>query len=251
MKKQFHGLKLQSIIMSYVIEIESNNKTDASIEFRKKIVIEYEKWYKGKIESLYGEKPPSDDKKIKLGNLRENSILTWAKIHQENKYLKELKLNEDVFTNKTVLDIGSGGIPSALIFKRSKIICLDPLLDTFKELDYPFKYYNKRSQFIKGFAEKMPFPDNSFDAIISVNAIDHFNDLKLVSSEIKRVLKKDGLIRIHIHYHKSTILEPIELNDEIIKNLFGWCNEFKKITESSDDFYFLNKNEKHTLWSNF
>lgn len=236
--------------MSYVIKIESNTKNDASIEFRRKIVLEYEKWYNCKIKSLYGQESPLDFEKETIGNLRENAILTWAKLHQEPKYSKELKFDKTIFTNKTILDLGSGGIPSALIFEKCEIICLDPILATFKELGYPFKYYNKRAQFIQGFAEDMPFPDNSFDAIISINAIDHFNDLKLVSSEIKRVLKKDGILRIHIHYHQSTVLEPIELNDKIVKDLFSWCNGFKKIDENSDEFYFIDKNEKHTLWSN-
>ena len=108
-----------------------------------------------------------------------------------------------------------------------------------------------KPQVINGIAENMPFPDNIIDGIISVNAIDHFNDLNKVSSEIKRVLKKDGHLRIHIHYHKSTVLEPIELNDDIANNLFGWCDGFKKIAESSDDFYFMNVNEKYALWSNY
>ena len=97
----------------------------------------------------------------------------------------------------------------------------------------------------------MPFSDNSFDAIISVNAMDHFDDLQKVSSEIKRILKTDGRVRFHIHYHVSTILEPNELNDEIIKSFFSWCDDFKKINEYSDNFYFLNACEKYTLWSNF
>ena len=81
--------------------------------------------------------------------------------------------------------------------------------------------------------------------------MDHFDDLHKVSSEIKRVLKADGRLRFQIHYHESTILEPFELNDGSMKSIFSWCNDFKKINEYSDSFYFLNKREKHTLWSNF
>ena len=40
----------------------------------------------------------------------------------------------------------------------------------------------------------MPFEDGFFDAVISVNAIDHVNDFAETAKEIKRVLKlKDDL----------------------------------------------------------
>ena len=110
--------------MSFVINITSKEKNEASKEFRTKIVLEYEKWYRGEIDSLYGEISPSDIDKIKIGNIRENAILTWAHVHQKKKYLKELNLNKDVFTHQKILDIGSGGIPSALVFEQCEIYCL-------------------------------------------------------------------------------------------------------------------------------
>lgn len=45
-------------------------------------------------------------------------------------------------------------------------------------------------------AEKMPFRDNMFDAVIAYNSLHHIEDLKAAISEISRVCKKGGWILI-------------------------------------------------------
>ena len=107
--------------------------------------MEYEKWYRGEIDSLYGEIPPSDFDKINIGNIRENAILTWANVHQKKKYLRELELNKDVFSLQKILDIGSGGIPSALVFEQCEIYCLDPLFGYFQRIRLSFSFLRRPS----------------------------------------------------------------------------------------------------------
>lgn len=99
----------------------------------------------------------------------------------------------------------------------------------------------------------MPFPDNFFDAVISVNAIDHVDDFEQTSKEIERVLKPSGKIRLHIHYHKKTSTEPLELSDKIVGDAFSWCKNFRKVGESfqSRGYELINEDEKYVLWSNF
>lgn len=239
--------------MKYEIEIEEKEKHAAAIEFRTKIVLEYEKWYNGKIRSLYGESAPSNEEKIVKGNLRENAILTWAKQHQEKKYLDDLRLNNDVFHGLTVLDLGSGGIPSGLAFENCSLYCIDPLMHLFQKLGYPFMHYEKRATFVQGYAEKLPFLDNSFDAIISVNSLDHVDDLEESISEIRRVLKPSGILRLHLHYHNSTVLEPIELNDDIVQQKFAWVEGLHKVHESKfkRGSVLEASDEKYAVWSNF
>ena len=239
--------------MKYEIEINETDKCNAAIEFRRKIVLEYEKWYEGKLKNLYGELAPSKKERINIGNLRENAILTWAKLHQEKKYLEDLHLTKDIFRGFNVLDIGSGGIPSGLVFENCIIYCLDPLIDLFNELGYPFKYYGERAKFINSYSEKMPFPNNYFDAIISVNALDHVDNFHKSVLEIKRVLKPGGLLRIHLHYHQQTVLEPIELSDRIIQQEFESFAGFHKLYESNSKrgSTLEDMNEKYVVWSNF
>lgn len=231
---------------------QSKTKFEASIEFRKYILGQYEQWFLGELDILYGERPPQNNQKIYIGSLRENSIATWAKVHQENKYLDALILNKDVFKGMRVLDVGAGPIPSALVFDECEIYCLDPLLPEFHYLGYPFWSYSHRAKFVYGFSEKMPFPDDFFDAVISVNALDHVNDFNKTAQEIIRVSKSSAKLRFHLHYHPPSKLEPISLTDKIVMEAFKGCDNFQKISESkSVRGTQLSNQELFTVWSNF
>jgi len=230
----------------------ADNKYKAEIAHWKQSFTDYQKWYNGDLDILWGEKPPKEADKIKDYSKEINAILTWQKIHQQTKYLEDLQLKDDAFEGLTILDVGSGPHPSALAYKNCKLYCLDPLLPEYLKVGFPIHYYEDRLKFVYGFSEEMPFDDDFFDAVISVNAIDHVDDFEQTAKEIQRVLKPGGKLRMHIHYHKKTATEPIELNDEIVDNAFNWCKNFKKINESARKRGFeLSGDEKYALWSNF
>jgi len=225
-------------------------KYAGEINFWQMTIKQYVEWYNGKIK-LYKENPPKKKQRVKGYTLADSAILTWGKVHQEKKYLRDLQLPSHAFKGKKLLDIGSGPHPSAMCFKGAKLYCLDPLLPKYLELGFPLHYY-EGVKFVAGKSESIPFPKAFFDAVISVNAIDHVDDIKKTALEIKRVLKPKGKLRMHIHYHKRTQAEPIELNDKKIKQLFGWRKGFVKIGESNEKtgFTLTDPNEKYTLWSN-
>jgi ubiquinone/menaquinone biosynthesis C-methylase UbiE len=52
-------------------------------------------------------------------------------------------------------------------------------------------------------AEKMPFPDQSFDLVVSVGVMEHFLDEHEANREIRRVLKPGGYYLVLIHTHMS------------------------------------------------
>lgn len=56
---------------------------------------------------------------------------------------------------------------------------------------------------INGFAESMPFPDQSFDAVISSNVIEHVADPAKVMAECCRVLKPNGVCHMVIPNYGS------------------------------------------------
>lgn len=235
----------------YPVNIYSKEKKEASREFRIKIIYHYLKWFNGEIEDLYGEKKPLDTEKIQLGNPLENAIMTWGKLHQEQKYQHVLRLPKGVFSGMKILDLGSGPYPSAVTFDDCEIYCLDPLVNWFKKIGYPYHLYENRVNFIGGYAETIPFKNNTFDAIISVNAIDHFDDLISTSKEIQRVLRNNGILVLHIHYHNKTILESLELDDNIIKNSFSWCEGFNCVLHEKEDYKSGIADGYYALWSNF
>jgi SAM-dependent methyltransferase len=203
---------------------------------------------------LYGEPAPAENVRVNVGTEKDNAILTWAKVHQERKYLEDLLLDEDAFAGMKLLDIGSSAVPSALCFKDCDVFCLEPLLPELLKIGYPFWYYDKRARFIYGFAEEMPFPDSFFDAIIAVNSLDHVDDFYRCSAEIRRVSKPDVKLRFHLHYHKATSTEPLELSDAIVAQAFSWCAGFHKVgaakTKRGTQLD-LASDEIFTVWSNF
>jgi SAM-dependent methyltransferase len=234
------------------VKIVVKGKNDSELEFWKNELKLYIKWYLGEVDTLYGETHPSEEQKIKGQTIKDSAILTWGKIHQEAKYLQDLNLPKDAFTGMRLLDIGSGPIPSALAFENCTLYCLEPLLPGYLALGFPIHYY-ERVKFIHAPSENIPYTDHYFDAIISVNALDHIDDFHRTTLEIKRVLKLNGKIRFHLHYHAPKPLEPIELNDQIIIESFKWCPNFRKIIESKKKrgAELPQGEEVYTVWSNF
>jgi ubiquinone/menaquinone biosynthesis C-methylase UbiE len=228
-------------------------KYRAEIAFWKRTLREYQQWYKGDLSILYGEPSPVEAQKITRFSPDFNAIVTWEHTHQRRKYLEDLQLASDAFRGMTLLDVGCGPHPSAQAFSDCQIYCLDPLLPLYMEAGYPIHIYEDRVRFVCGFSERMPLPDRFFDAVISVNAIDHVDDFFATAREITRVLKPGGLLRFHIHYHQKTTAEPLELNDSIVQEAFKGVKGFRKLAESKNKRGSTVKKdiEMYTLWSNF
>ena len=61
--------------------------------------------------------------------------------------------------------------------------------------------------FVKGYAEELPFLDNSFDIVFSRLAFHHFTDVTAVFSEMVRVLKPGGKL----------VMIDMEAADEVLR----------------------------------
>jgi ubiquinone/menaquinone biosynthesis C-methylase UbiE len=244
---------MKKYINSFMNIFKKEDKYLAEINYWKISIQRWIDWYDGIIPVHCGKPSPSHDQKVQYGfSKKDNAILTQLNVHAKPKYLSDLILDKEAFKNSKLLDIGSGPFPCAMVFEDTELYCLDPLYSKYIEIGIPFHYYNK-VKFINAFAEKMPFPNNYFDAVISVNAIDHVDDFNLVAEEVKRIIKPGGKLRMHIHYHKKTPTEPIELNDEIVSNAYSWDPNFTKIYESKskDGYTIKSEDETYALWSNF
>lgn len=132
----------------------------------------------------------------------ENAIRTWARTDSE-KYLRHLMLPKDTFVGKKLLDVGCGAFPFAAASANCDIFGLEPLLGAFKKLGFPLgdPTYSDNITCMEAPAEKVPVGDNFFDAIVSVNAIDHVDDFPLAAYEICRVIKPDGILVFAVQYH--------------------------------------------------
>jgi SAM-dependent methyltransferase len=246
--KFFIGRKLERLM--YILM--GKDKEFAEIKFWRRQIENYKNWYNGSIKELYGHPAPEEKDKVKSANLELSAILTFFKTHQTIKYKKDLLLNDDDFMGMKLLDIGSGPFPSSLVFEGCETFSLDPLMDSYISAGYPIHCYEQRARFVKSMAENMPFEDGFFDAVISVNAIDHVNDFGDTAKEIKRILKPGGKFRMHVHYHPKTKAEPLELNDEVFLQHYSWVKDLKKLNVSKHKIgtSLESEHESYVVWGN-
>jgi ubiquinone/menaquinone biosynthesis C-methylase UbiE len=99
----------------------------------------------------------------------------------------------ELVRGKVVLDIASGsGYGSACLGETAKQV-------TGVDIDndaiaYAKKNYaSKTVDFVKGDGIKIPLDDNSVDAVVSFETIEHIEDYQTFMAEVKRVLKNDGI----------------------------------------------------------
>jgi ubiquinone/menaquinone biosynthesis C-methylase UbiE len=132
-------------------------------------------------------------------------------------------------------------------------------MDEYRRVGYPMEEYYERYHFVDSKLEKMPFEDGFFDAVIAVNSLDHIDDLAAASMEIRRILKRNGLVRFIVEYHQPVLNEPIELNDNMMHHHFNWIAGFRKVHETRTDWSWCGPKEgaeerpdrRFALWSNF
>ncbi len=108
---------------------------------------------------------------------------SYNELHGEEQIKKLKIIKKEANLKGKILDLGSGTGLAKKFFKN--IVCVDPAK----------KMLNKGDVHAK--AEKLPFKDKTFDSILCVTAIHHF-DLRKAIPEIKRVSKNNCRYAISI-----------------------------------------------------
>ena len=138
------------------------------------------------------------------------------------------KLKEFIMPNYKLLDVGCGSGISTAFFKVKEKFGIDPSSELIKIAinNYP------TIKFLVEPAEKISFKNNQFDVVISLTAIQNFNDLNKGLEEIKRTSKKYFILTFLKKSSKhETIDTAIRLKFEVIK----------VIEEKKDKIYFCVK----------
>lgn len=129
--------------------------------------------------------------------------------------------------NKAVLDIACGeGYGSNLLSKQAAtVIGVDISQEAVEFANSSYKSPNLK--FKQGAAQKIPVPDGSIDVVVSFETIEHHDQHIEMMQEIKRVLKKDGILIISSPDKKYYTDEPNYQNPFHVKELYE--EEFKSL----------------------
>jgi SAM-dependent methyltransferase len=113
------------------------------------------------------------------------------------------------YNGKRLLDVGCGPRGSLeWAHGARQRVGLDPLSAAYRDLGTA----KHRMQYVCGAAECMPFGDNAFDVVTSINSLDHVEDLDRTIAELVRVTAPGGVLFVLVEVHpRPTATEPIAL----------------------------------------
>lgn len=145
--------------------------------------------------------------------------------HQE--MLENIKKTIEV-RGKDILEVGAGmGGDSIYLAKLgAKVTALDFSEKALTEIAKNAEKEKVIIKTIQANAEKIPYPDNSFDLIFHQGFLEHFHDPLKMISEQKRILRKDGFLVIDVPQKFTTYTLKKHLLMLSGKWFAGWEREF-------------------------
>jgi len=136
-----------------------------------------------------------------------------AKIIEEE-WKKFIKLSK----NSKILQIGCGPEDVINYISKGKKYAIDPLANFYKE---KFGLNYNLISFSEARAEGLPFKDNDFDLVILANVLDHVEYPEKAISEVKRVLKKDGVFHFENLFYQKNFIKLAKIFGIIKRTLTG------------------------------
>jgi ubiquinone/menaquinone biosynthesis C-methylase UbiE len=145
---------------------------------------------------------------------------SWITADEQDRYLTHLKLTE----GKSLLDVacGSGG-PALRIAKLTgcSLVGVDvheQAIAAGNEMAAQRKMSNCRFQVVDA-SQALPFPDNGFDALTCIDAINHLPDRPAVIADWARVLKPGGRT---LFTDPITVTGPLTKSEIAIRSSIGF-----------------------------
>ena len=135
----------------------------------------------------------SIDEKFLLEHSKNYSVKSQKILEEAKEKFKDLKKIK-------TLQIGCGPLDVINEIKIGEKHSIDPLADFYKE---KFKFDYNKTNLVKGVGENLPYKDDYFDIVIFANVLDHTSNPEKVLSEIKRVLKPEGIVWLEAHFYQK------------------------------------------------
>lgn len=145
-------------------------------------------------------------------------------------HLHRYAIANDFVSGKVVLDIASGeGYGSNILSKKAlEVIGVDIDIESVENAKE--KYFRKDLKFMVGNADNIPVQSNSIDVVISFETIEHHDKHEEMFSEIKRVLKQDGILIMSSPDKKYYSDISGSVNSFHVKELY--FDEFKNLVDN-------------------
>jgi SAM-dependent methyltransferase len=109
-----------------------------------------------------------------------------------------LSMLQPIGDDARVLEVGSGTTGHIFFFGVKDGVGVDPLADHYRDL---FPEWQSRARTLAVGGEDLPFPDRSFDVVISDNVVDHALNPRRIVEQIARVLAPGGLLYFTVNVH--------------------------------------------------
>lgn len=128
---------------------------------------------------------------------------------------------------KRMLDIGCGPLGTLeWATEAESRVGVDPLADAYLVLNRGLQ----AMRYVAAPAERLPFPDASFDVVSLFNALDHVEDPAAAAAEAARVLAPGGdLLLVCEIGHAPTLTEPHTLTEAVL-DAFPECTALSRRT---------------------
>ena len=171
--------------------------------------------------------------------------LFWNGVDDNEIARKVLSYIPDNFAGKLLdVPVGTGVFTAAKYVRmnRADIICLDYSQDMLKQARVRFRQERiGNCRLIQGDVGALPFGDNTFDIVLSMNGFHAFPDKEKAYSETRRVLKEGGTfcgcfyvrgccrrtdwMIDHLYVPRGFFTPPFETMDSLEKRLRGMYSE--------------------------
>jgi SAM-dependent methyltransferase len=201
-------------IFSEIIGNNGNGGVHAAVKNVSETVVVENKFSPKKLRAEYFSKYfPYDDELAKIVDMKQNTKL--KKTEQSHDFLKKpmwqnmyiylveylLAFSREWFKkhNFTVLDWGCGKCHVSYLLKKRKIDVVSCDIETTEHADSAFGQYIPIAEFANinviplRHEYILPFPDKSFDVVLSFGVLEHASNDKQSLIEINRILKPNGL----------------------------------------------------------
>ena len=124
-----------------------------------------------------------------------------ALMHRSLEVRRKLEVFGEIKPDARVLEVGSGAHGLIFFFGARLGIGVDPLAHHYVSL---FPQWQRCTSTVSAYGEALPFPDNSFDVVLSDDVVDYADDPEAIVTEIARVLASSGMF-----YFTVNICHPV------------------------------------------